>query len=551
MAGPTIADIPWRGEKRKAPTHHGRGSKKARRTSSDEGTIYDRGAAQRWLISRVGSHSGESDNSFDENEGGDHSFSSTPRSPLSVKASPRFPSQLKTIACPHEDCDKTFNRPARLQEHLRSHTNTRIYKCEYEACDKDFLRETHLKHHIKSAHTDVREYICNWDSCGKSFVTNTRLKRHYLAHEGREKFKCSDCGQSFRKHATLQRHVTTAHEGKAAFVCEEPGDDGQQCGAGFDTAGKLKVHKGREHGSEQYRCTICEQAPSQDTEYSFGTYSDLQNHNQTVHPPTCASCGLACVSARELKRHAQTHHTDVIETKDLAERQTHVCPEPGCGRGFTKRSNLTIHLKTVHTDEKQFVCGTVDPVALNNVQGWDGIGACGRGFTAKATLEQHVRSAHLGLENSRKRERKERKKAPKATLVGAMTGTGYEEETRNISCMVPGCGFLFLREYDRDLHLRTRHGFGDVELQGIDMAPLTGDFMDMSVDGMHDPMVGQHVEHEPVVTQDNFWLGGYNQRPGDEWDAEEMEMRALIDDNDDDYDGNDGEDGMVIDPRLC
>ena len=39
------------------------------------------------------------------------------------RAGRKFPSDLKKIPCPQPGCDKTFNRPARLTAHLRSHSN--------------------------------------------------------------------------------------------------------------------------------------------------------------------------------------------------------------------------------------------------------------------------------------------------------------------------------------------------------------------------------------------------------------------------------------------
>src|SRR6266566_5631649 len=56
-------------------------------------------------------------------------------------SSRRFPSDLKTIQCTYPNCDRLFNRPARLTAHLRSHTNDRAFKCTYPGCKKDYLEE--------------------------------------------------------------------------------------------------------------------------------------------------------------------------------------------------------------------------------------------------------------------------------------------------------------------------------------------------------------------------------------------------------------------------
>ncbi|PHH67547.1 hypothetical protein CDD83_6529 [Cordyceps sp. RAO-2017] len=51
--------------------------------------------------------------------------------PVTAATTPRakFPSDLKTLACTWPGCGKTFNRPARLRDHLNSHTNRRPFKC--------------------------------------------------------------------------------------------------------------------------------------------------------------------------------------------------------------------------------------------------------------------------------------------------------------------------------------------------------------------------------------------------------------------------------------
>ncbi len=53
----------------------------------------------------------------------------------------KFPSDLKTLACTWPGCPKTFNRPARLRDHLNSHTNSRPFKCPYPDCDKDYIED--------------------------------------------------------------------------------------------------------------------------------------------------------------------------------------------------------------------------------------------------------------------------------------------------------------------------------------------------------------------------------------------------------------------------
>lgn len=303
------------------------------------------------------------------------------------------------------------------------------------------------------------------------------MRRHRAAHEGKEQFRCviEPCGQVFRKHGTLQKHIIIVHEGKSPFICRVLDDRGEECGAGFDVAGKLKSHEGRIHGGKRFWCTVCSSAPipretdlgQEGTKDGFSTYTELQDHISVKHAPTCETCGLQCKSQRALKSHIDIVHGPL----GVDERRKFACDESGCGRTFTKRGNLNVHVRTVHA-EKRFVCGGTDLSSLKNVAEWDGLNACGQAMSTKQSLEGHIRTAHLGLPHSRKKtdtslaERKTRKK-PISTLV-RLTGAGYENESgRDISCLLPDCSFRFIRDYDLEVHLTFHHGLSNNQMESL------------------------------------------------------------------------------------
>ncbi|EFR02947.1 zinc finger protein 613 [Nannizzia gypsea CBS 118893] len=413
----------------------------------------------------------------------------TPLTPFSP-ASSKYPSELKTHLCPYSGCNKAFNRPARLTEHIRSHTNDRIFACTYEGCEKNFLRASHLNHHVKSAHTLIRDYVCEREGCGKAFATGSRLRRHLAAHEGRDKYTCTEmadgeegkqCGESFRKHSTLLKHVMTVHLGQRPFPCQVILDSGKACTAAFDTAGHLKAHESRVHGEARFTCTECigntefEEGMGDGKQYNFATYALLQSHMRSVHPPTCPSCAHTCSSAKELRRHMEISHGTV----SVEDRRTYPCQHPGCDRSFTKKGNLNVHVKTVHEGEKRFACGETDLSTSKKVGGWNGMDACGKRYGSKLALEEHVRTAHMGFRNARA-ERKARAGGPAATgasesgskrtglsNVALLTGQGYAEESvnRQIPCLLAECEHRFHRDYDLWLHMSARHGMDENEVQ--------------------------------------------------------------------------------------
>lgn len=283
---------------------------------------------------------------------------------------------------------------------------------------------------MKSAHTDVRDYVCTWEGCDKSFATGTRLRRHLSAHEGREKYRCrgyDGCNETFRKHETLRKHILLVHEQIKPFPCENiDTKTGQPCTKSFETAEKLERHKNSQHDLMRFSCTDClllqpihENNALDQNNFNnipmlvghgfFATYSELQAHIAEVHPPTCQYCPISFKTLKELTRHLEVQHGH-IDPNTLKESAI-ACTFPGCGRQFTKKGNLMVHIKTVHEKKKDFVCGeTAIPVPEEFVGGpAPHVQGCGRAFGTKATLLDHVRTAHFGLQSKVVQGRKKRK----------------------------------------------------------------------------------------------------------------------------------------------
>lgn len=414
------------------------------------------------MLTNVGSDfsdSSDADPSTNENPDGERQSRTqvqTPLTPISSTDSPKLPSNRKTIPCAYSGCDKTFNRQAKLVQHLNSHTNTRPFICPHKPCTKTFLRSSHLKHHVKSAHTEVRDYVCDLERCGKSFVTSTRLKRHQEQHVKRQRFACAftACGQEFRKHNTLQKHIAIVHDGKRRpFVCEYHNHNETACGASFDKEGNLRNHVNSTHSGSKFYCSIC----SAD-EISFPTLSVLQAHIKTDHPPTCLECGSNFASNETLRLHIEAKHSNI----DVGQRKKFPCLEPGCGRSFISKSNRNKHLRHIHEEARSFVCGMVDPKSLLHVQDWDGSNACGRALSSKYNLVGHIRTVHLGLGRLRRFGRQEAEPHRDDEALMRLTGIGYAER-RELACLIEGCTHRFPREYDLQRHLQSAHGLEELD----------------------------------------------------------------------------------------
>ena len=273
----------------------------------------------------------------------------------------------------------------------------------------------------------------------------------------------------------------TVHLNRKPFPCPHVNPiTGKKCPQAFDTAGHLRAHEGRVHAGTKFTCTECSKSTNVDEDgaeaegrrqlqFTFPTYALLQAHMRSVHPPTCPECKLVCSSGRELRRHLEIAHGDV----SLDERKIHPCHYPGCGRSFTKKGNLNVHIRTVHEGEKRFVCGETDLSMSNKVEGWTGEDSCGKRYGSKLALEEHVRTAHLGYKNAKAARReqlglagRQKPKREEPSGLALLTGEGYAEETgRHIPCLIEGCAHRFHRDYDLWVHMSGKHGLEENDIQ--------------------------------------------------------------------------------------
>ena len=261
-------------------------------------------------------------------------------------------------------------------------------------------------------------------------------------------------------------------------------------------------------------------------------------------------CGLSCNGREELQEHIEEQHSK----QSLDGRKNVACTWPGCGKMFTKKSNLYAHVRQVH-EGVRFVCGAVDLRSTEDLAAWSQSEGCGEGFATKASLENHVRYVHLKYARPQSAWSDNTSDAHSGpTLLQELTGIGASSR-RTVPCTVAGCPQKFYNASDREAHLRSQHtvewdhlaGPSLVPEPGTDAPPPPNPALDagLGMDPAHYANFKSSYEFQELFGLEGdepFWYGtdiGSMQAPttgapplpafDDEWHQDEVEMRQLID----------------------
>lgn len=126
-------------------------------------------------------------------------------------------------------CEKSFSYKCNLERHMDLHDATKRFSCTY--CDKKFKRNYMLQAHVRS-HKGIRPYSC--EKCQLEFTTKGSLIQHNEVHS-KKTFKCSICGQLFRRKFNMIQHERS-HRNEKPYTCIE-------CNRKFTYKSNMKTHQ--------------------------------------------------------------------------------------------------------------------------------------------------------------------------------------------------------------------------------------------------------------------------------------------------------------------
>ncbi len=230
-----------------------------------------------------------------------------------------------------QTCPKSFKTKYNLTEHIKTHTQERLYECLEQGCGQRFTQQGGLTRHIRT-HTGEKPYECY--KCSKKFSDPSNLRRHMRRHAGEKPF--------------LTPLTEEEMEGRNFQQLEaDYQEDSSQTEDGTSAGGKWKKHQ-------------CQTCPK-----SFKTKYNLTEHIKThtqerLYECLEQGCGQRFTQQGGLTRHIRTH----------TEEKLYKCQK--CDQVFFYPSALNEHMRK-HTGEKPFPCPR-----------------CGQGFCRKSILKKHM-----------------------------------------------------------------------------------------------------------------------------------------------------------------
>lgn len=183
-----------------------------------------------------------------------------------------------------EVCHKTFVRKDTMMSHMGSVHSEKKFSCAH--CDSKFSRKSNLMRHCEKFHSKNKspEQCC--DYCGDTFATLRLMQTH--KRQFHKRFECERCKKSYSTKIYL-----SIHSSGASVQCA-------LCDSLFCNNTQLKDHSKSVHGSDEYKCEICEK--------KFSRKFSLTVHMKSRVKSFCELCGIELCNERHKFKHSLFDH---------------------------------------------------------------------------------------------------------------------------------------------------------------------------------------------------------------------------------------------------
>ena len=340
-------------------------------------------------------------------------------------------------------CEATFPRQKYLNQHMsENHTEYHPNKIDYVCiiCKISFKDKKLLNEHLISHDGPGINFSC--DICKRNFNTVKEYILHYPGHKrkGKKAVLCDLCGQAFKFHNHLIKHLNAHHKMKR-YPCDV-------CSRVLSTKETLKLHMQRHQGIVKWNCNVCHAGFL--TRPSFITHQ--QTHDETRDPKklfSCDECPKVFRSKHSLQLHMDSVHRGI----------THKCDH--CGKCYKSKFQLRTHIREFHEQDFTYVCNVCKKGFTKSREYKNHIMIhankkdyicphCRKRFTLKPNLSHHIRSVHEKVTYSCRYPQCDKSFASKMNLKYHM-----EEHCGNFKHICSFCNKGFWRLSDFKKHINT------------------------------------------------------------------------------------------------
>lgn len=305
------------------------------------------------------------------------------------------------FACQYPGCGKRFATNSKRKTHHRTHQDGR-YTCSMDHTNSQdgideadgpfvytFPTWSALQEHIRDAHPP----ICPWPGCGKRFQRQDNLRAHFRRHESRKLRLELEAKILEGSHESSMNHLRAdlSDNSSASSSDEEEETDSPEATRSsslHNVSPRPRTENSGLHSQNKNDAPISSTQPSSST--SPPSQSQSLTEEKVVQRAAqlretrprrggvfrdLSSPTLSIVTS--LSDKAGSGHLESVATSITSARTSAAafpCTWNGCNKVFTRKSTLSIHVRTAHLGERPFECSS-----------------CGRRFAHKHLVSRHRR----------------------------------------------------------------------------------------------------------------------------------------------------------------